>query len=122
MIETSRLVRVNGRGATSIFRGLLEWASTRARLDGEYLAASGEVASRSGAHGAAHRLLEMNRMTSVAARADARLALDLKENDLGDTVEVMRGGEVNLSHARVIAREPPDRPRCHRSAGAECVQ
>ena len=27
-IETSRLVRVNGRGATSLFRGLLEWAST----------------------------------------------------------------------------------------------
>ncbi len=26
-IETSRLVRVNGRGATSLFRGLLEWAT-----------------------------------------------------------------------------------------------
>ena len=27
-IETSRLVRVNGRGATSLFRGLLEWATS----------------------------------------------------------------------------------------------
>ena len=26
-IETSRLVRVNGRGATSLFRCLLEWAT-----------------------------------------------------------------------------------------------
>lgn len=26
LIETTRLVRVNGRGATSLFRGLLEWA------------------------------------------------------------------------------------------------
>ena len=28
LIETSRLVRVNGRGATSLFRGLLEWATS----------------------------------------------------------------------------------------------
>ena len=27
-VETSRLVRVNGRGATSLFRGLLEWATS----------------------------------------------------------------------------------------------
>ena len=27
-VETSRLVRVNGRGATSLLRGLLEWATS----------------------------------------------------------------------------------------------
>jgi len=26
-VESSRLVRVNGRGATSLFRALLEWAA-----------------------------------------------------------------------------------------------
>ena len=30
-IEPSRLVRVNGRGATSLFRGLLEWATAGRR-------------------------------------------------------------------------------------------
>ena len=90
---------------------VVDLAEARARLDGEYLAALGELAARDGAQGAAHVLREMNRMTAVAARSDARLALDLKENDFGDTVEALRGGEVNLSHARVIAREAPKRHR-----------
>ena len=47
----------------------------------------------------------------MEARGDARLALDLKENDFGDTLEALRGGEVNLSHARVIAREAPKKHR-----------
>ena len=89
------------------------WTSPRrgARLDGEYLAALGELAARDGAQGAAHRLRDITRMTAMAARGDARLALDLHDNDYSDTLEAMRAGEVNLSHARVIAREAPKKHR-----------
>ena len=90
---------------------VVDLAEARARLDGEYLAALGELASRDGAQGAAHRLREMNRMTSAAARSDARLALELKENDYGDTLEALRAGEINVGHARVIAREAPKKHR-----------
>ena len=90
---------------------VVDLAEARARLEGEYLAALGELASRSGVQGAAHRLREMNRMTSAAARSDARLALELKENDYGDTIEAMRAGKVNMAHARVIAREAPKKHR-----------
>lgn len=79
----------------------------RARLDDEYLAALGELASRSGAQGAAHRLRDMNRMTAAAARSDARLALELKEQGFSDAIEAMRAGEINAAHARVVAREAP---------------
>ena len=90
---------------------VVDLVEARARLDGEYLAALGELAARDGAQGAAHLLREMTRMTAVAARGDARLALDLKENDFGDIIEALRGGEVNASHARVIAREAPKKHR-----------
>ena len=53
----------------------------------------------------------MTRMAAVAARGDARLALDLKETDYSDTLEAMRTGEINASHARVIAREAPKKHR-----------
>ena len=89
----------------------MDLAEARARLDGEYLAALGELASRNGAQGAAHVLREMNRMTTMAARSDARLALGLKEHDYTDTVEALRGGEINVGHARVIAREAPKKHR-----------
>ena len=90
---------------------VVDLAEARARLDGEYLAALGELAARDGVQGAAHRLRDMTRMTAVAARGDARLALDLKENDYSDTLEAMRTGEINASHARVIAREAPKKHR-----------
>ena len=114
--DCGALVRVERKDPAKLSSGelkdrVVDLAEARARLDGEYLAALGELASRSGAQGAAHRLREMNRMTSAAARSDARLALELKENDFGDTVEAMRAGEVNIAHARVIAREAPKKHR-----------
>ena len=114
--DCGALVRVSRRDPAKLSNGeladrVVDLAEARARLDGEYLAALGELASRSGTQGAAHRLREMNRMTSAAARSDARLALELRENDYSDTVEAMRAGKVNIAHARVIAREAPKKHR-----------
>ena len=114
--DCGAVVRVSRRDPAKLSGGeladrVVDLAEARARLDGEYLAALGELAARDGAQGAAHRLRDMTRMTAVAARGDARLALDLKENDYSDTLDAMRAGEVNLSHARVIAREAPKKHR-----------
>ncbi len=114
--DCGALVRVSRKDPAKLSGGeladrVVDLAEARARLDGEYLAALGELASRSGAQGAAHRLREMNRMTAMAARSDARLALELKENDYSDTIEAMRAGKVNIAHARVIAREAPKKHR-----------
>ena len=114
--DCGALVRVDRKDPAKLADGeladrVVDLAEARARLEGEYLGALGELASRNGVQGAAYRLREINRMTSTGARSDARLALDLKENDLGDTVEAMRAGEVNLAHARVIAREAPKKHR-----------
>jgi len=110
------LVRVSRRDPEKMTGGelqdrIVDLAEARARLDGEYLAALGEYASRSGPQGAARRLREVNRMTSMAARGDARLALELKGNGLGATVEALRDGKINIAHARVIAREAPKKHR-----------
>ena len=114
--DCGALVRVSRRDPSKLSDEdltdrVVDLAEARARLDGEYLAALGEFAAREGAQGAAHRLREMNKLTSAAARSDARLALDLKENDFGDTIEAMRSGEVNIAHARLIARESPKKHR-----------
>ena len=114
--DCGALVRVSRRDPAKLSDGeladrVVDLAEARARLDGEYLAALGELAARDGAQGAAHRLRDITRMTAMAARGDARLALDLHDNDYSDTLEAMRAGEVNLSHARVIAREAPKKHR-----------
>ena len=114
--DCGALVRVSRRDPAKLTDGeladrVVDLAEARARLDGEYLAALGELAARDGAQGAAHRLRDITRMTAMAARGDARLALDLHDNDYSDTLEAMRAGEVNLSHARVIAREAPKKHR-----------
>ena len=114
--DCGAVVRVSRKDPAELSGGdladrVVDLAEARARLDGEYLAALGELAARDGAQGAAHRLREMTRMTSVEARGNARLALDLHDNDYSDTLEAMRAGEVNLSHARVIAREAPKKHR-----------
>ena len=114
--DCGAVVRVDRKDPAELSGGeladrVVDLAEARARLDGEYLAALGELADRDGAQGAVHVLREMTRMTSVEARGNARLALDLKENDFAETVEAMRAGEVNASHARVIAREAPKKHR-----------
>ena len=119
--DCGAVVRVSRKDPAGLSGGelkdrVVDLAEARARLDGEYLAALGELASRDGAQAAAHRLRDMTRMTSMAARGDARLALELKENGYGETVEAMRAGEINAAHARVIAREAPKK---HRRSEAE---
>ncbi len=114
--DCGAVVRVSRRDPAKLSGGeladrVVDLAEARARLDGEYLAALGELAARDGAQGAAHRLRDMTRMSAVEARGNARLALDLHENDFGDTLEAMRTGEINASHARVIAREAPKKHR-----------
>ena len=114
--DCGAVVRVSRRDPAKLPDGeladrVVDLAEARARLDGEYLAALGELAARDGAQGAAHRLRDMTRMTAAEARGNARLALDLHDNDYSDTLEAMRAGEVNLSHARVIAREAPKKHR-----------
>ena len=122
--DCGAVVRVSRKDPAKLSGGeladrVVDLAEARARLDGEYLAALGELAARDGAQGAAHLLREMTRMSAAEARGNARLALDLHENDFGDTLEAMRGGEVNLSHARVIAREAP---RKHRRSETEFLE
>ena len=80
--DCGALVRVERKDPEKLSGGelqdrVVDLAEARARLEGEYLAALGELASRSGTQGAAHRLREMNRMTAAAARSDASLALEL---------------------------------------------
>ena len=114
--DCGAVVRVSRKDPAKLAIGelkdrVVDLAEARARLDGEYLATLGELAARDGAQGAAHRLRDMTRMTAAEARGHARLALNLKENDYSDTVEAMRAGEVNMAHARVIAREAPKKHR-----------
>ena len=63
------MVRVSRKDPATLSGGeladrVVDLAEARARLDGEYLAALGELADRDGAQGAAHRLRDMTRMTS----------------------------------------------------------
>ena len=114
--ECGALVRVSRKDHSEMTRGelvdrVVDLAEARARLDGEYLAALGELTAHEGAQGAAARLRELSRTSSAAARGDARLASELKENGFADTVEAMRDGEINIAHARVIARESPKKHR-----------
>ena len=41
------------------------------------------------------------------ARTEARLAEALTEHSLGSTLDALEAGEIQLSHAKVIARETP---------------
>ena len=83
----------------------------RARLEGQSLAALGEMTSRCGPQGAAYGLREYTRMTSTQARHDARLADDLVNHGLSATLAALQAGEIQTSHARVIARETPKKHR-----------
>ena len=86
---------------------VVELAAERSRVEAEYLAAVGELASRDGAQSAAWQLREYTRMNSAQARSEARLAESLAANELGDTLDALAAGEIQVSHAKVIAREAP---------------
>ena len=91
----------------------------RARLEGRYLAVLGELVSRDGAQSAAWQLREHTRMNSAQARAESRLAEGLSEHDMAATVEALQAGEIQISHAKVIAREAPKQ---HRRSEAEFLE
>ncbi|WP_428118793.1 HNH endonuclease [Candidatus Poriferisodalis sp.] len=83
----------------------------RARVEGEYLAALGEMTSRCGAQSAAYQLREFTRMNAAQARTESRLAESLVEHDLSATLDALKCGQIQTSHAKVIAREAPQKHR-----------
>ncbi|MDE0133213.1 MAG: HNH endonuclease [Acidimicrobiaceae bacterium] len=88
-----------------------ELAAERARAEGRYLAAVGELAARNGAQSAAYVLRDQTRMNCAQARSEARLAESLTSEGFTDTLDAMRAGEIHMSHAKVIAREAPKKHR-----------
>ena len=90
---------------------VVELTSERARVEGRYLAAVGELAARNGAQAAAYVLRDQTRMNCAQARCEARLAESLVSEGFSDTLDAMRAGEIHMSHAKVIAREAPKKHR-----------
>ena len=98
---------------------VVELAAERARIEGRFVAAVGELASRNGAQSAAYVLRDQTRMNCAQARSESRLAESLVSEGLTDTLEAMQAGEIQLSHAKVIAREAPKK---HRRSEAEFIE
>ena len=98
---------------------VIELAAERARVEGRYLAALGELASRVGAQTAAYQLRQLTRMGSPQARCEARLAEDLTQGGMTDTLDAMAQGRIHMSHAKVIARESPKK---HRRSEADFLE
>ena len=96
-----------------------ELAAERARVEGRYLAALGELTSRVGAQAAAYQLRQLTRMGSPQARCEARLAEDLAQGGMTDTLDAMAQGRIHMSHAKVIARESPKK---HRRSEADFLE
>ena len=90
---------------------LVDLVAERARLEGRNVAVLGELVFRDGAQSAAWQLREYTRMNSAQARSEARLAEALVEHDFADTLEALSAGEIQMSHAKVIARESPKKHR-----------
>ena len=90
---------------------LVDLVAERAQLEGRYVALLGELVSRDGAQSAAWQLREYTRMNSAQARSEARLAEVLVEHDFTDTIDALSAGEIQMSHAKVIARESPKKHR-----------
>ena len=86
---------------------VVELIAERSRIEAECLAAVGELVSRDGVQSAAWQLREYTRMNSAQARSEASLAEALAAHDLGDTLDALAAGEIQVSHAKVIAREVP---------------
>ncbi|WP_419839486.1 hypothetical protein [Candidatus Poriferisodalis sp.] len=90
---------------------LVELTAERARIEGRYLAAVGEMTSRYGAQATAYVLRDQTRMNGAQARSEARLAESLVSEGFTDTLDAMQAGEIHMSHAKVIAREAPKKHR-----------
>ena len=98
---------------------VVELAAQRARVEGRYLAALGELTSRVGAQAAAYQLRQLTRMGGPQARCEARLAEDLTQGGMTDTLDAMAEGRIHMSHAKVIARESPKK---HRRSEADFLE
>ncbi len=90
---------------------VVELVAERNRIEGEYLAALGELTSRYGTQAAAYVLRDQTRMNGAQARSESRLAEGLREHGLADTLDAMRAGEIHMAHAKVIVRESPKKHR-----------
>lgn len=90
---------------------VVELTAERARIEGRYLTAVGEMASRYGAQATAYVLRDQTRMNCAQARSEARLAESLVSEGFTDTLDAMQAGEIHMSHAKVIAREAPKKHR-----------
>lgn len=90
---------------------LVDLVAERARLEGRYAAVLSELVSRDGAQSAAWQLRQYTRMNSAQARSEARLAEALVQHEFTDTLEALCAGEIQMSHAKVIARESPKKHR-----------
>ena len=86
---------------------VVELAAERSRAEARFLAAVGELVSRDGARSAAWQLREYTRMNTAQARSEAHLAEALTEHALADTFDALAAGDIQTSHARLVAREAP---------------
>ncbi len=94
-------------------------AAERARAEGRYLAAVGELAARSGAQCAAHILRDQTRLNCAQARSEAHLGERLVAHGFTETLDAMQTGDIGVSHAKVIAREAP---KPHRRSEADFLE
>ena len=69
------------------------------------------LTSRCGAQSAAWQLREFTRMNAAQARTESRLAESLVEHDMTATLDALTAGQIQTSHAKVIAREAPQKQR-----------
>ena len=90
---------------------VVELTAERARVEGRYLAAVGEMTSRYGAQATAYVLRDQTRMNCAQARSETRLAESLVTEGFTGTLDAMQAGEIHMSHAKVIAREAPKKHR-----------
>ena len=90
---------------------VVELAAERARVEGRYLAAVAEMASRHGAQATAYVLRDQTRLNASQARSEARLAETLAAEGMTATLDAMQAGEIGMAHAKVIAREAPKKHR-----------
>ena len=86
---------------------VVELAAERSRAEARFLAAVGELVARDGARSAAWQLREYTRMSTAHARSETRLAEALADHELGDTFDALAAGDIQTSHARLVAREAP---------------
>ena len=111
--------KLESLGYSDLLELVVELVAERARVEGRYLAAVGEMASRNGAQSAALILRDQTRLNASQARTEARLAESLVTEGMTATLDAMRAGEIGMSHAKVITREAPKK---HRRSEADFIE